>query len=263
MPTHTTMSSLRRIQTTHTRNASCKNNLSQLAQRHGGDLHHNHNRRQPYATSMKSAYMALPQITLPLPRDLMDKVMNTREEVVSKTTQAKEASRLREFLQFCEGHGIKSSNAFPATEDLLVAWAASFSGQLAGKTVSAKLRAIRKEHERRGLVWHGGVLLRRILKGVEELRPVSSLNNKRAPVSISMLEDLNRKLTAAGDVKPATSKKTVDSESDDSNQPSDKVQPIIIEDSFESDSEGDVKVANAVSAVNGCGYHSHTFMAKS
>jgi hypothetical protein len=42
------------------------------------------------------------------------------------------------------------------------------------------------------LVW--GARLRRILKGVEELRPHSSFRNKRAPVTISLLEDLNRGL---------------------------------------------------------------------
>ena len=31
------------------------------------------------------------------------------------------------------------------------------------------------------------------------------------------------------------------------------------EDSSESDSDVDVKMADAVSAVNGCEYHSHTF----
>ena len=173
---------------------------------------------------------------------------------MSKTTQAQEASSLREFLQFCGGHGITSSNAFPANEELLIAWAASYAGVLAGKTVGAKLRAIRKEHQRRGLVWQGGVLLRRVLKGVEELRPVSSFNSKRSPVSISMLEDLNRVLTAAGDVKPACPKKTVDSGINDSSQSDDDKarSAIIIEDSSKSDSDGDAKMADPVPAVNGC-----------
>ena len=56
----------------------------------------------------------------------------------------------------------------------------------------AKLLAIRKEHERRGLVWYSGERLRKVLKGVEELRPSSSFRPKRAPVTTSMLEDLNR-----------------------------------------------------------------------
>jgi hypothetical protein len=74
----------------------------------------------------------------------------------------------------------------------LLAWASSYAGRMAGKTVAAKLLAIRKEHDRRGLPWLGGDRLRRILKGVEELRPPSSFHSKRAPVTITMLEDLDK-----------------------------------------------------------------------
>ena len=200
--------------------------------------------------------MALPQLSLALPQDLVDKIINTQEATVSKTTQADDATlhtrRLHEFLNFCESLGIKSSNAFPAKEELLVAWAASYSGRLAGGTVTAKIGAIKKEHERRGLVWQGGVLLRRILKGVEELRP-SSKKGRRT----SKPEDL----TEAGDVKPAAPKV----ESDDSSQSDDgdddvKAHPVItIEDSSESDSDCDVEMVDTVSAANDCEYHSHTF----
>ena len=73
-----------------------------------------------------------------------------------------------------------------------MAWASTFAGRLAGKTVGAKLLAIWKEHDRCGLIWHGGNRLRGILKGVEELRPPSSFYSKRVPITVSMLEDLNR-----------------------------------------------------------------------
>ena len=92
--------------------------------------------------------------------------------------------------------------------------------------------------------------MRRILKGVEKLRPVSSYNS-RTP----KLEDVNKGLTTAGDVKPAAPK----SESDDSSQSDDgddDVKAIIIEDSSESDPDGDA-------AANGCEYHSYTFVTKS
>jgi hypothetical protein len=191
--------------------------------------------------------MALPQSSRALPQYLVDKIINTQEAAVSKkTSQAKDASRLREFLKFCEGNGIKGSNAFPVKEDLLIAWAASYAGRLAGVTVSAKLSALKKEHERRGLVWQGGVRLRQTLKGVEELRPVSSFNSKR------------------GDVKPAAPKVESDDSSDDDDDDV-KVDPtiIIVEDSSESDSDCDVEMVDSASAANGCEYHSHTFVATS
>ncbi|KAF8227796.1 hypothetical protein L208DRAFT_1294991 [Tricholoma matsutake] len=107
----------------------------------------------------------------------------------------KDASRLQEYLNFCESLGINHANALPAQEDLLMAWATSYAGCFAGKTIGAKISAIRKEHERRGLPWLGGAQLHQTIKGVEELRPQSSFHPKRAPVSIAMLMDLNKALS--------------------------------------------------------------------
>ena len=107
-------------------------------------------------------------------------------------SQKKDASQLREFLSFSEGLGISAHNSLPEGEDILLAWALSYAGRIAGKTVSTKLSAVKKEHEKRGLPWLGGEHLCRILKGMEELRPPSSFRSKRALVTISMLEDLNK-----------------------------------------------------------------------
>ncbi|KAF8234335.1 hypothetical protein L208DRAFT_1549973 [Tricholoma matsutake] len=61
--------------------------------------------------------------------------------------------------------------------------------------VRAKLLAIRKEHESLSLAWLGGDHLCRTLKGVEELRPAVLFHSKRAPMTILMLEDLNKGLS--------------------------------------------------------------------
>ena len=74
---------------------------------------------------------------------------------VSDSTCRKDASRLHEFFTFCQGLGINHEDALPTQEDLLIAWTASYAGRLAGKTVGAKISAIKKEHERRGLLWQG------------------------------------------------------------------------------------------------------------
>ena len=190
----TTMPPLRHVQSIHISNA-CTTNLAQLARLHGGKFPHHYSRHQPYEIRIPSPQKILPKLSLALPPVLMDKIKHMQEAAINKTTQAKDASRLREFLSFCEGLGIQNSNALPAGEDLLIAWASSYAGQLAGRTVGTKLLAIRKEHERRGLIWQGGNLLCSILKGVEELRPASSFCSKRAPVTISMLEDLDKGLS--------------------------------------------------------------------
>ena len=151
----TAMPPLRHIQSIHTSSAHI-NNLSQLAELHGGKLPHHYSRHQPYEIRIPSPQKILPKLSLALPPVLMDKIKHTQEAAVNKTTQAKDASRLREFLSFCEGLGIQNSNALPAGEDLLIAWASSYAGQLAGRTVGAKIFAIKKEHQRWGLVWQGG-----------------------------------------------------------------------------------------------------------
>jgi hypothetical protein len=143
---------------------------------------------------MSASNVAFLQDFLDLPSRLLANITYTQEAAISKTTQKKDTSRLREFLAFCKGLGIQPKDALPAKEEVLLAWASSYAGRLAGKTVSAKRLAIRKKHKQRGLHWFGGARLRRILKGVEELHPHSSFCNKQAPVTISLLEDLNRGL---------------------------------------------------------------------
>ena len=172
-------------------------NLSQVAQIHGGRLPHHYGRFKPYIAPLPPQRTPSPQTTqIPdLHPALWDRIRDTQEAAVDKTTQKKDASRLREFLSFCNSLGIDPGRALPVSEDILLAWASSYAGVLAGKTVSAKLLAIRKEHDRRGLAWHGGERLRRVLKGVEELRPQSSFRDKRAPVTVPMLEDINKGLS--------------------------------------------------------------------
>src|ERR1700678_2646354 len=187
------MPPMRTHQSLHTPNEEARH-LAMVAEHNGGKLLNRYMRHQPY-----NAYTPHPNAkhqgeNVNLPPLLRDKIRHAQSAAVNKLTQRKDESRLREFLAFCEGLGIRPTDALPAREEVLLAWASTYAGCLAGKTVSAKLLAIRKEHERRGLIWSGGAALRRILKGVEELRPTSSFRSKRAPVTIPMLEDLNRGL---------------------------------------------------------------------
>ena len=153
------MPPLRQHQTIHT---SAGNryaaDLSRIAGIHGGHLPHRLNRLQPYEprfTSHKADVRQPLSIgNLTLPSALLDKIKDTQDAAVNLTTLKKDASRLREFLSFCEGLGIRADDALPAREEVLLAWASTFAGRLAGKTVGAKLLAIRKEHERRGLIWY-------------------------------------------------------------------------------------------------------------
>jgi hypothetical protein len=191
------MPPLRHCQTIHTTTRNrYSGDLSHIAGIHGGHFPHRLSRHQPYDARISSLHAIDAPFpshgNITLPSALLGKIRDTQEAAVNVTTQRKDASRLKEFLSFCEGLGIRTCDALPAREEVLLAWASSYAGRLAGKTVGAKLLAIRKEHERRGLIWYGGNRLRGILKGVEELRPPSSFYSKRVPITIPMLEDLNR-----------------------------------------------------------------------
>ena len=169
--------------------------LQLLAQRHGGNIPHRYSRPQPYVTHIRPDHNTLNQSNFILPHILVTKIKDIQDAAISKSTQVKDDSHVREFLSFCRSLGIDTDNALPAKEDLLMAWAASYAGRLAGKTVGTKLLAVKKEHERKNLIWHGGPLLRKVLKGIEQIRPVSSFRDKRSPVTIQMLKDLNKGLS--------------------------------------------------------------------
>jgi hypothetical protein len=69
--------------------------------------------------------MQLPWQNLMLPTNLLEKIGQVQGAAVNKTTQVKDASRLRGFLAFRQGLGIQSNNALLAREDILMAWASS------------------------------------------------------------------------------------------------------------------------------------------
>ncbi|KAF8226987.1 hypothetical protein L208DRAFT_1406135 [Tricholoma matsutake] len=169
-------------------------NLLQLAQIHNGNFAHHHSRSRPYAPRVPMPCKKPPFSTLAMPAELLEKISNVQDPAVSKATQSKDASRLWEFRSFCKALNVHDDDIFLAREDPLIAWASSYAGRFAGKMVSTIITAIKREHKQ-GLVWQGREQLRRVLKGVEELRPVSSFRGKRPPVTISMLRDLNRGLS--------------------------------------------------------------------
>ncbi|KAF8231633.1 hypothetical protein L208DRAFT_1276133 [Tricholoma matsutake] len=172
-------------------------NLLQLAQIHNGNFAHHHSRSHPYAPQVPTPCKKPPFSTLAMPAELLEKISNFQDAAVSKATQSKDASRLQEFRSFCKALNVHDDDIFPAREDLLIAWASSYAGRFAGKTVSAKITALKREHKKQGLVWQGREQLHRVLKGVEELRPVSPFHGKRPPVTISMLRNLNRGLSGS------------------------------------------------------------------
>jgi hypothetical protein len=164
------MPPIRHYQSIHTQLAGT-GDLANITGLHGGYLPHTYSRLQPYIARVPSQ-KATTYSVLDLHLTLLDNIKHAQDAAVNITSQKKDANQLRDFLVFCKSLGIPAYNALPAGEDILMAWASSYAGHIAGKTVSAKISAIKKEHEKRGLQWCGGEHLWRIIKGVEELIPL-------------------------------------------------------------------------------------------
>ena len=153
------MSPLRPAQSIHA-SVAYNNDLSSITSIHSGQLPRRYGCFQPRISPQKVAQShRIPE----LPLMLLDKISNMQYAAMIIASQKKDASQLREFLSFSEGLGISAHNSLPEGEDILLAWALSYAGRIAGKTVSAKLSAVKKEHEKRGLPWLGGEHLCRIL----------------------------------------------------------------------------------------------------
>lgn len=94
------------------------------------------------------------------------------------------------FERFCDTIGIPPSQRFPASEDLLCAFAANGVREKAESTIRNSLSAVKAAHIRRGLQWHGGPRLALVVKGVTNLAPLSSKATQRPPVTASMVSTL-------------------------------------------------------------------------
>jgi hypothetical protein len=165
--------------------------IHQTVQLYGGSSskHFNrHLRRQQHKAD------TIQSIKFTIPDDLLRRMEAIENNAVGESTRRKDASRVKEFLKFCETLGIRKQDAIPAPHDLVAAWASSFAGRYCGKTVGAKICAIKKLHERLGYCWNYDNRLRRMVKGIEQLRPQSSIHAKRAPITIPMLLDIDKRL---------------------------------------------------------------------
>jgi hypothetical protein len=166
--------------------------LYQLAQTYGGYYSRRFNRSLPYSdTTIRKLKPTSSQI---LPANVVEHMNIVEGKASGEKTKRNDEHRVRAYLKFCEGLGIREEDAIPAPYDLVAAWISSFAGRCCGKTVGAKITAIKKVHERLGYAWYPGDRLRRLVKGIEQMRPASSYRKKRAPLTIPMLLDIDKHL---------------------------------------------------------------------
>jgi hypothetical protein len=166
--------------------------LYQLAQTYGGKYSRRFNRSLPYRDTTVRTIRSTPSYTIPT--HILEHMNVIEGRASGEKTKRNDENRVRAYLKFCEGLGIRFEDAIPAPYDLVAAWISSFAGRYCGKTVGTKISAIKKVHENLGYPWNPGDRFRRMVKGIEQMRPPSSHRKKRAPLTIPMLLDINRGL---------------------------------------------------------------------
>jgi hypothetical protein len=166
--------------------------IHQLAQNHGGHYSRTFNCSLPYHDT--SIRRHLTTAVTSLPHEIIERMKIVEGKSIGDATRRNDESRVRAYLKFCAGLGIREEDAIPAPNDLVAAWVSSFAGRFSGKTVSAKITSLKKLHIHLGYHWNGGDELRKMIKGVEEMRPPSSFRQKRAPITIPMLLDIDKHL---------------------------------------------------------------------
>jgi hypothetical protein len=100
------------------------------------------------------------------------------------------------FHRFCDTHHIPLEKRLPADEFTLCAFAASHLRRAAGSTVRGHLSAVRAWHIANNVPYAGSGSLRLTytLKGVENLRPATSIRPLRPPVTRKLLGLLSTEL---------------------------------------------------------------------
>ncbi|KAF5387867.1 hypothetical protein D9615_000290 [Tricholomella constricta] len=142
--------------------------------------------------SLQAAESLIEGKTLELPEVEATIANAWRPSTVTRYSQS-----IDEFLLFCSQNGIPPSLCLPAAEDLLCAFAASFAGVLAGRTIRNKCSVLRQWHISNNLPWLGGMQLGYVIKGAENTRPRSSVRPLRPAVTEDMLHCLNASLDPA------------------------------------------------------------------
>lgn len=95
-----------------------------------------------------------------------------------------------QFLHFCAREKIPQHLQTPTPEILLCAFAADNLGQTSGSAARNKIAALKAWHLTNNWPWNGSDRLSRVLNGVHNLTPASSIRPKRLPVSLQALETL-------------------------------------------------------------------------
>ncbi|KIP02155.1 hypothetical protein PHLGIDRAFT_79547 [Phlebiopsis gigantea 11061_1 CR5-6] len=95
------------------------------------------------------------------------------------------SAKLLHFTQFCNLHGILESQCMPASDALLVAFVAEWSGKVAKTTVESWIAGLSFWHTLNKAAWHSSHMLCQILKTASKEEPEKG--KKHPPITLEHL----------------------------------------------------------------------------
>lgn len=105
-------------------------------------------------------------------------------------TRTAHDSAIKQYVQFCTKVEVPLHKILPVPKRVLVAFAASLAGTVAGTTVRNLIAGIKAFHVARNLPWLGSARLRIVIDAVERLCPALSRLPPHPPVTLEMLRNL-------------------------------------------------------------------------
>ncbi|KAF8915499.1 hypothetical protein CPB85DRAFT_1217726, partial [Mucidula mucida] len=98
-------------------------------------------------------------------------------------------SGMRSYLRWCKMHEIPQEMCFPAQEEIVCEYAASWMGEKGSASLPSKINSIRAFHIANGEEWTTWQSLKQVMEGVKKERP-RERKQIRPPVTLQRLEVL-------------------------------------------------------------------------
>lgn len=119
---------------------------------------------------------------------------------LAKRTATNYASATRAFTRFCDDNGFCP---MPADEFTLCAYAASLASSMAGSSIANIFSGLKSWHNMHNATWNASPRLQLVIRGAYPMAPANSSQPQRAPVTIEMLQLLDKGLSRSDPVDVA------------------------------------------------------------
>ena len=138
-----------------------------------------------------------PHRSFSTPPHLQRKIRLAMSSAWAPSTRRLYNNSISRFLAFCSSLEVPLSDCFPASEEILCAFAASSLGSRSSSSVRNDLSGIRAWHLFHNAPYNGSARLSLLIRGIDSHAPASAKRNPRPPVTSSMIAALFNALSPA------------------------------------------------------------------